>query len=142
MERKNFHLTIGLIIIKNNKALLMRRCNTGYMDGMYALVSGHVEDGESLKKAIIRESKEEIGIDVLEDDLKYVCITRKGDNDNYINTFLFTDTFTGEPKIMEKDKCDDLKWFPVDKLPSNMIVADRRAIDNYFNGKYFDEYNF
>ena len=58
MERKLFHLTVSLIIFKDNKVLLMRRCNTEYMNGMYSLVGGHVEENESLKQAIIRESKE------------------------------------------------------------------------------------
>ena len=53
-----------------------------------------------------------------------------------------TDKYLGIPKIMEKDKCDDLRWFSIDELPTNMIVADRRAIDNYFSGKVFDEYDF
>lgn len=101
MERKIFHLTVGLIIIKDNKKLLMKRCNTGYMDGMYSLVGGHVENNESLKNATIRESKEELGIDINESNLRYVCMIRKGKNDDYVNVFLMTDKYLGIPKIIE-----------------------------------------
>lgn len=140
MERKLFHLSVALIIIKDNKVLLMKRCNTGYMDGMYSLVGGHVEENESLKEAVVRETKEELGIDINEDDLKYVCIIRKIKADDYINTFFITDKYLGNPKIMEEDKCDDIKWFDINNLPKNMIPADKRAIENYFNKIYFDEY--
>lgn len=80
MERREFstYLTVGLILIKNNKILLMKRCNTGYEDGKYGLVAGHVESKESLKQAIIREAKEEIGINLSKQDLEYVCMVRNG----------------------------------------------------------------
>ena len=142
MERKLFHLSVALIIIKDNKVLLMRRCNTGYMDGMYSLVGGHVEDNESLKQAVIRETKEELGIDIDDTYVKYVCMIRKVMEDDYINTFFMTDKYLGNPKIMEEDKCDDLKWFSINNLPKNIIPADKRAINNYFNNIVFDEYNF
>ena len=143
MERFSVKLTVGLILISDNKVLLMRRCNTGYMDGMYALVSGHVEAGESLKQAIIRESNEEIGIKINLDKVDYVTMIRDGnDNGNYINFFLVANEYFGVPSICEPDKCDDLKWFDLDNLPDNMIPADRRALNNYFDKKYFDEINF
>lgn len=42
-ERFKMHTTVALLLIKNNKVLLMKRCNTGYMDGYYGMVSGHLE---------------------------------------------------------------------------------------------------
>jgi len=46
-----------LILIKNNKILLLRRFNTGFMDGKYGLVAGHLNGNESFTKTIIREAK-------------------------------------------------------------------------------------
>ena len=140
MERKLFHLTVSLIIFKDNKVLLMRRCNTKYMNGMYSLVGGHVEENESLKQAIIRESKEELGIDIIENSLKIVCMIRNDNDNNYFNFFLGIDNFDGIPKIMENDKCDELKWFNINNLPGNMIPADKLAIEKYLSGYAFDEY--
>lgn len=143
MERFSVKLTVGLILINDNKVLLMRRCNTGYMDGMYALVSGHVEARENLKQAIIRETNEEIGIRIDLNKVDYVTMIRDGnDNEDYINFFLVTNEYSGVPSICEPNKCDDLKWFDLDNLPDNMIPADRRALNNYFDKKYFDEINF
>ena len=48
---------------KGQEILLQKRHNTGYMDGMWdCSVAGHVENGESMKMALLREAKEEIGI--------------------------------------------------------------------------------
>ena len=56
---------------ENTEILLQKRKNTGYMDNMYDMAcSGHLEKGESLSQAIIREAKEKIGIEIQEKDLK------------------------------------------------------------------------
>ena len=43
-----------LVLIKNNKILLQIRFNTGYEDGKYSRVAGHVDKGETFTEAIIR----------------------------------------------------------------------------------------
>jgi len=64
-ERFSVHLTIGLLIInEKNEILMMKRCNTGYMDGMYGFISGHVEEGETFEQTVVREIKEETGINL------------------------------------------------------------------------------
>lgn len=141
-ERFEMHATVALLVIKDNKVLLMKRCNTGYMDGYYGMVSGHLEQNESLKQAIIRETLEEIGVSVSETNIDIVCVIRRGDNDNYFNYFLVANKFEGEPTIMEPDKCEELIWADLNCLPENTIEAEKRAIYNYLNEIHFDEYKF
>ena len=141
-ERVPFHITIALLLIKDDKVLLMKRRNTGYMDEMYGFISGHLEKNESLSSAIIRESSEEVGIVIKKEDLKFVCAIRRGDNSNYFNYFFATDKFEGNPSIKEPDKCDELIWCDIKNLPENIIAAEKRAIYNYQNNIYLDEYNF
>lgn len=61
-QRHKIVPAVFLLLIKNNKVLLLKRQNTGYADGKYSLVSGHVDKGETMQEAIIREAKEEAGI--------------------------------------------------------------------------------
>ena len=75
-KRVQMHTSVALILIKENKVLLMKRCNTGYMNGYYGMVSGHLEKNESLKQAMVREAFEEVGIIINEEDLKIVCEIR------------------------------------------------------------------
>jgi 8-oxo-dGTP pyrophosphatase MutT (NUDIX family) len=102
----------------DQKVLLQRRCNTGYMDGRYDLPSGHVERGESLLDAAIRELLEETGIRVKGADLQLWHINQFGANsEDYYNFFFMADTWQGEPAITEADKCDDMQFFSLDNLP-------------------------
>jgi 8-oxo-dGTP pyrophosphatase MutT (NUDIX family) len=69
-----------LMLVQDNKILLIRRCNSGYEDGNYYMIAGHVEDGESFTECIIREAKEEAGIVLTKEDLKVVhTMKRKGE---------------------------------------------------------------
>ena len=71
MKKERFKLipAVSLVLKKDNKILLQRRCNTGWCDDCYALVGGGIEEGETAFTAIIREAKEEIGITLRKQDL-------------------------------------------------------------------------
>ena len=142
-ERFKQILTIHLILInKNNQVLLQRRCNTGYMDNMYAFVSGHLEPKESLLQGVIRESKEEVNVQLEADKVKFVCFIRRASDNNYINSYFAYKDFDGDVINMEPEKCSELKWFDIDKLPDNIIPNDKRAINNMINNITLDEYEF
>ena len=65
MQNKDRHKIIPatyVILRRGEEILMQRRLNTGYEDGNYGFVSGHVEKGETYRNAIIREAREEAGI--------------------------------------------------------------------------------
>ena len=50
--------------------------------------------------------------------------------------------YTGTPKIMEPNKCDDLKWFNINELPENTIIRIRNVIKNMKKGIIYDDGDF
>jgi 8-oxo-dGTP diphosphatase len=129
MERFKLIAAMYLILIHDNKILLMRRKNTGYEDGNYGVPSGHLEDGESLKYGMVREAKEEIDIDIDMNDIELVHIMHRREHDIRIDFFFKVKKYTGTPRNAEPDKCDDLQWFPLDDLPANTIPYIKEAIE-------------
>ena len=122
--------------------LLQRRCNTGYMDGKYDMAcSGHLESGESFSMAMVREAKEEIGIDIHEKDLNLVSVIHPYEED-YINIFFATQKFEGTSQIKEKEKCDDLRWFNIKNVPDNTIEKIKQVIKCMENDIIYDDGNF
>ena len=89
---------------------------------------------------MIRETKEETGIALEENRLRVIHVMHRKSNDERVDFFFETKKWLGEPKIMEPEKCDDLKWFPIIQLPENTIPYVRAAIENYKNNISFSEF--
>ncbi|UQS22869.1 NUDIX domain-containing protein [Amycolatopsis thermalba] len=57
-------LVVGAVVQHDEKVLLLQRPEDDFMGGIFELPSGKVEAGEQLDAALIREVKEETGLDV------------------------------------------------------------------------------
>lgn len=121
---------VFVIVVKDGKVLLLRRANTTWLDGWYDLPAGHLEDQEHLKDGAIRELKEEVNLTVKSEDLKLVHLYQNhhhADAPHYGYIFL-AKKWSGVPKIMEPDKCDDLKFFSINNLPHKIGPYSKEAI--------------
>lgn len=141
MERFKLVTAVHLILVEDGEILLQRRYNTGYEDGNYSVVAGHIDGNESVIKAMQREALEEAGIKIKEEDLEIVHVMhRKTSDRESIDYFLTCKKYDGEITIMEKDKCDELKFYNLNELPNNTIPYVKEAIKHYLNNKPFSVY--
>lgn len=134
-----------LILRKEGKILLARRCNTGFQDGNYQVPAGHIDAGELPSQALIREMKEEIGITVMPEEVKFVHtsfrpkIDSTGDRVDY---FFEVSKWEGEVVNAEPEKCDELLWVSPNDLPKNTTPHVRVAIECVEKGEMFSELTF
>lgn len=141
-ERHKVFVACYLFLKKGNKVLLLRRRNTGYQDGNYTMVSGHIEEGETAITAMKREAMEEAGLDIGLNSLKVVHVQqRQGLDREYVDFYLTASAWKGEPKNMEPNKCDGLGWFEIDKYPRNIIAYIPIVIKKIKNGEIYSEYS-
>ena len=139
-EKFLIRAAVYLILIKKDKILLSRRFNTGWMDGKYSLIAGHIDGKEPVSKAMIREAKEEAGIIINKKDLfPATVIHRYYPEQEYIDFFFVAKKWKGEPIIKEPNKCDDMSWFPLNKLPKNLLPYIKEALQNFKNKVAFFE---
>lgn len=145
MEKHYKTLSAIFPIILNKKdgddsvqVLLHRRKNTGYQDGKWDIAaSGHVDQGETAKMAVVRECAEELGIDVQSADLSFVHLSHRVSNSGgktYYDIYFVVNKYNGIPKIMEPDKSSELKWFKISELP-NEIIDVRKVVLDYYRDK-------
>jgi 8-oxo-dGTP pyrophosphatase MutT (NUDIX family) len=120
--------------------LLLRRYRTGYQDGNYGVVAGHLDGGERIRVAAAREAREEVGVEIASDDLEVIGVMHRLSDDERIDFFLTARSWSGRIINMEPDRCDRLAWFDLDDLPENVIPYVRRALDNYRHGRWFDSF--
>ena len=119
---------------------MLRRYNTGYQDGNYSVVAGHLNGGERVTAAAIREAREEVGIQIQAEDLEVVGVMHRLSDDERIDFFLAASSWSGKVSNEEPQKCDRLIWSDLDELPVNVVPYVRRALDNYRSGRWFDSF--
>jgi len=145
MSEKYFsRLAVNLVLVRDNEQnekeiLLQLRKNTGYMDNMYDFAcSGHVEKGESFAKALIREAKEEIGIEIREEDLVFLAVNHHHQAD-HVQLFFSTQNYLGEPIVCEQNECGGLLWTSIENLPQNIIPYVKNVIEDIRLGIQYDD---
>ncbi len=132
-----------LILKQENKILLIRRCNTGFEDGNYSMIAGHVDQGETFTKGMIREAREEAGITLNPDDMRLAhMMHRKShvDAEERIDAYFLANTWSGELTNKEPHKCDDFSWFDINDLPKNVIPYIKFALENIKKNIFYSEY--
>jgi 8-oxo-dGTP diphosphatase len=144
-DRFKLFATVHLFLIDNGKILLLRRFNTGYEDGNYSVVAGYLNGNEQIEAAMVREAREEAGIELSADALQVIGVMHRKPTEEHLDFFLAATSWTGEAVNKEPDKCDELAWFDEHDLPENVVPYVRRALDNYrqndYRGMWFDTFD-
>jgi len=140
MPRYKLPVAVHLFFFRDHQILLLRRFQTGYADGYYSVPAGHLDGNEPVHLAAIREAKEEVGVPITPEDIRFAGVFHRFENDERIVFFMKVSHWVGEPYNAEPNKCDELCWADVNRLPDNMVPYVRRAIDNFVFGIIFQEY--
>ncbi len=130
MSRYTVVPSVYLIPLKDNKTVLGVRKNTPWMNGYYAMISGHVEEGETPEEAIIREAKEEAGITITPDDLNLSLIMYRRLDRGNVDYFYTVRQWDGEIVNCEPEKLGDWEWFDLMDFPDNTIHYLTLALDH------------
>ena len=119
------------------EVLLQLRRNTGYMDDHWAAAAaGHVQRGETAIDAAHREAAEEIAVTAL--DLEFVTAMQRTQHaapiDERIDFFFTARSWSGEPRVVEPEKCAELRWYPLDALPDPVVPHEREVLSGLRTG--------
>ncbi|MCD6573183.1 MAG: NUDIX hydrolase [Thermoplasmata archaeon] len=126
-------ITVDGVIIKNGKILLVKRKNEPFK-GKWALPGGFVEYGETVEKAVLREVKEETGMDAKIKKLVGVYSDPARDPRGHTISIVFL--LEGEGDAIAGDDAIEAKFFDLNELPPlafdhEKIIKD--AIQTYKN---------
>lgn len=134
------------ILRRGNEIAMVKRKNTGWMDGYYGLPAGKVEYGETYTQGAVREVKEEAGVEVRQEDLLYIHTVHRhseqldGKFQDWIDVYFEVKQWEGEPYNAEEEKAESLDWLDFNNLPDNIVPPVRDALVRIHEGKKYSEY--
>ncbi|WP_433658231.1 NUDIX hydrolase [Nocardia sp. CA-128927] len=131
---------VHLLLRRGDEVLFGRRRNTGFADGAWHLPSGHLEAGESVVDALVREAEEEIGVLIEVGDVGFSHVMHNSSAGGRVAFFFTVSKWQGEPVNREPEKCSGLGWFALDALPDPMIEYCRVAMRRIGGGASFSTF--
>jgi 8-oxo-dGTP diphosphatase len=115
------------------EVLLHLRAGTGYMDGHWASLAGHVEAEETCVAAAVREVREESGVELDPADLQPLTAVHRvtpgaGQIEQRVDFFFAARRWSGEPRVAEPGKNAGLGWFPLTALPDPVQPQEAQVL--------------
>jgi 8-oxo-dGTP diphosphatase len=128
-----------VFLVEGDRVLLQLRANTGYYDEFWAAsAAGHVEAGEPVTEAVVREASEELGVRIAAVALEPLTTMHRTAPtglavDQRVDFFFACRDWSGIPTLQEA-KAADLRWFDLDGLPENVVHHERFVLEAWRGG--------
>lgn len=124
---ENVELTVLCLIRRGNEYLLQDRIKKDWKG--FTLPGGHVEQGESIVDAVVREMKEETGLTVENPKLcgvkQFPISGESGENGRYLVFLFVADKFSGEVVSSEEGA---MHWVKIEDLSKVNLVNDFKEL--------------
>lgn len=136
MTENRAKVGIGVLVFKDGKVLLGLRKNSHGSD-QYGGPGGHLEYGETMEETALREIAEECGIQVK--NLKLLCTSDLLTYypKHYLDVGFSAEWVSGEPQVLEPEKCGGWGWYDVNDLPGELFGCVDAYIEAYKTGKNY-----
>jgi 8-oxo-dGTP diphosphatase len=124
---------VGGVIVNDGRVLLLMRKKPPE-EGFWSLPGGRVEFMERVEDAVVRELREELGIETEIESL--LCVTNhivQADNAHWVSPAYLVRLVSGAPQNLEPEKTAAIEWFSLSQLPAKLGMAAKSALTAYFS---------
>lgn len=137
-EQQRPKVGVGVMILKDEKILLGKRKGS-HGEGEFAFPGGHLEYMEGFADCARREVLEECGIEIENIRFQFLANVTKYTPKHYAHIGLVADWKSGEPKVLEPEKCESWDWYNLNNLPSPIFEMCKLSVESREVGKnYWD----
>lgn len=112
MSEIQHRVAFGVLVDGDRALLCHRHPDRRWFPNVWDLPGGHIDDGEAPADTVVRELREELGVEVLEAVLLDIPVAAP---DAETHAYLVT-RWEGTPENLAPDEHDDLRWVTVDEL--------------------------
>lgn len=137
MKKQMVELTNMCLIYDDERILVEERKGDGYSGLIFP--GGHIEPGESLTNSVIREVKEETGLDICNPQPCGYKDWVQEDGTRYIVLLYKTNKFSGEVKSSEEGK---VFWLDRKDINNANLIWNMRELLQIFEGTEYSEFFF
>ena len=135
MIKKSPSVSVDIIILKNNKILLVKLGNKWSDNGKYewGLPGREIEIGDTFEKACIKNLKEETDMQLK--NFKVICVNNNfALGNHYISIGILAEA-EGEPKVNNPEDWKLWKWFDAKNMPDKLFPPADLTIKCFLNNK-------
>ena len=119
-----YYITVVIFIQNDNNEFLIQK-RASKKDGKWATTGGHPVSGQTSKQGIITEIREELGINVIEDNI--ILFKTIKTEDDFVDMYYLKENISISKIKLQEDEVDDVKW------------ASKEEIKNLIENKQFSE---
>jgi 8-oxo-dGTP diphosphatase len=107
---------VGAVVVEDDRLLLVRR-GRGAAAGSWSVPGGRVDAGETLAEAVVRELREETGLEGVCD--RFVgWVERIGAGYHYVILDFEVELLPGQDEAVAADDASEVAWVPLDEVAS------------------------
>ena len=124
------YIIVVLSIIQNSKGEFLIQKRSIQKNGKYASTGGHVKSGETSIQGIICEIKEEIGLDVKENELELIYTDREVHEQVFFDVYYLKKDFDICDLVLQKDEVESVEWASLNRIKqllSEGLFAENHA---------------
>lgn len=135
---ENGNIMLSIIFIKNQDEKFLIQKTSEEKGSKYSSTGGHVTHGEDGMTTILRELKEELGLDVKENELKTIALVKHPERPCLINLYLLEKDLDLDALKLQTEEVDSVEWMTKEEILS--LINDDKFLGShgYLFKKYFN----
>lgn len=137
---------VGVLILNDKKQVLMilrnedpnKALSDMRLEGTWTLPAGKVKMGETIFKAAVRKTKQEVNLDI--SNLELISVADDiNEYAHFVTIGVLARMYSGTIDLGNTEEHVDYNFYDLDKLPENVCEPSRKIIDNYLNNRIYKE---
>lgn len=113
VPKGRYYITV-VIFIQNNKEKFLIQKRVLKKDGKWATTGGHPVSGENSKQGIITEIKEELGINVNNENIQLFKTIKT--EDDFVDLYYLKEDIDINDVKLQKEEVDKAKWASIEEI--------------------------
>lgn len=113
VPKGRYYITV-VVFIQNSKNEFLLQKRVKKKDGKWATTGGHPVSGETSKQGIITEIKEELGIDIPEENIKLFKTIKT--EDDFVDIYYLKEDIDINKIKIQKEEVSDVKWATINDI--------------------------